>query len=553
MADQERENERRAQGTSINPTFNAANVFSRDHDTSMSRPSDAPLRDLSPANGAGGARPVAAGQLTADPMNIDEPAPTTSAIGASGYSPANQRGDYQQDPHGRSSPSDSYVEERSNKALTYPPRPDQIVDRREPSRQLSLPNANSTRSPSARRHRCPHCTTEFTRHHNLKSHLLTHSHEKPFACEDCNQKFRRLHDLKRHQKLHTGERPHVCDKCNRKFARGDALARHSKGPGGCAGRRNSVGDDEDGADASSASFIDPNMEGVVYDHQNDGEARRKSAPDNGRKRSLHISSTGSQSSRQTSTYPPVAPMGRPDAPAAEGNFHGPSHLSPRMLPGSGQTVIPFSSTAFSQGGSMTESPTPLSPGVAESRRLSAGLPPPRARSPSVATSLAQHHISRGHGSPSISLPGSQMSHAPQLPSISGLGADSRARTSYPSPTGSSYSLKSARPTPSITTHPPSASVNGTGSSSSVHTGSTGSLHRSSGGSMREVLGNSGASSGDEWFRDYVRRTEAEKQAMRDEFSAKQADYETRIADLQAEIAGLGGRRSSGLPPPHAAA
>lgn len=82
---------------------------------------------------------------------------------------------------------------------------------------------------------CPLCDNTFTRHHNLKSHLLTHSHEKPFTCETCNSKFRRLHDLKRHVKLHTGEKPYNCEKCGRKFARGDALVRHMKGSGTCTG------------------------------------------------------------------------------------------------------------------------------------------------------------------------------------------------------------------------------------------------------------------------------------------------------------------------------
>ncbi|KAK9461108.1 uncharacterized protein V1516DRAFT_675034 [Lipomyces oligophaga] len=108
---------------------------------------------------------------------------------------------------------------------------------------------------SASKHTCPHCSQSFTRHHNLKSHLLTHSHEKPFTCATCSSKFRRLHDLKRHSKLHTGEKPYVCGKCGRKFARGDALARHGKGANGCAGRAdgdNSEDDDVDGDEEARA-------------------------------------------------------------------------------------------------------------------------------------------------------------------------------------------------------------------------------------------------------------------------------------------------------------
>ncbi|PUU81828.1 hypothetical protein B9Z19DRAFT_1076263 [Tuber borchii] len=111
------------------------------------------------------------------------------------------------------------------------------------------PFSPSSSSAGARgKHTCQHCMKTFTRHHNLKSHLLTHAHEKPYLCTTCQARFRRLHDLKRHSKLHTGERPHVCNKCGRRFARGDALARHARGEGGCAGRRGSMsGLNEDGS------------------------------------------------------------------------------------------------------------------------------------------------------------------------------------------------------------------------------------------------------------------------------------------------------------------
>ncbi|KAL8360193.1 hypothetical protein RB601_007384 [Gaeumannomyces tritici] len=142
-----------------------------------------------------------------------------------------------------------------------------------PQRGMSLPMTSSQhpdavpRSPSSKKHKCPCCDTVFTRHHNLKSHLLTHSQEKPYACDTCQMRFRRLHDLKRHSKLHTGEKPHICPKCDRKFARGDALARHAKGAGGCAGRRASMG--SFGAEEYDESAVpegdDSVMSGVLYD------------------------------------------------------------------------------------------------------------------------------------------------------------------------------------------------------------------------------------------------------------------------------------------------
>jgi DNA-directed RNA polymerase subunit M/transcription elongation factor TFIIS len=54
-----------------------------------------------------------------------------------------------------------------------------------------------SRDGKKRKHKCQECGQYFTRLHNLKSHLLTHSQEKPFICQTCGHKFRRLHDLKR--------------------------------------------------------------------------------------------------------------------------------------------------------------------------------------------------------------------------------------------------------------------------------------------------------------------------------------------------------------------
>jgi len=86
-----------------------------------------------------------------------------------------------------------------------------------------------------KKHRCPYCGTEFTRHKNLKRHILRHNQEKHYECQNCRMRFQRLHDLKRHTTVHDGEKLFVCLRCNRKFSRADALAKHSSDEGGCAG------------------------------------------------------------------------------------------------------------------------------------------------------------------------------------------------------------------------------------------------------------------------------------------------------------------------------
>ncbi|KAL9058539.1 MAG: hypothetical protein Q9162_001694 [Coniocarpon cinnabarinum] len=90
---------------------------------------------------------------------------------------------------------------------------------------------------------CTLCPKRFTRAYNLRSHLRTHTDERPFVCTVCGKAFARQHDRKRHEGLHSGEKKFVCKGnlssgvpwgCGRRFARADALGRHFRSEAGRA-------------------------------------------------------------------------------------------------------------------------------------------------------------------------------------------------------------------------------------------------------------------------------------------------------------------------------
>ncbi|XP_054898674.1 gastrula zinc finger protein XlCGF57.1-like [Poeciliopsis prolifica] len=75
---------------------------------------------------------------------------------------------------------------------------------------------------------CEECGKRFLQEAHVKSHVVSHTGEKPFSCAHCGAKFTHKRSMLRHVRLHTGENLLSCDKCDKKFARNYYLLRHMR-------------------------------------------------------------------------------------------------------------------------------------------------------------------------------------------------------------------------------------------------------------------------------------------------------------------------------------
>ncbi|KAL3313982.1 hypothetical protein Ciccas_007410 [Cichlidogyrus casuarinus] len=92
----------------------------------------------------------------------------------------------------------------------------------------SISNAGSEIDTTAKTNVCFVCGKAYARPSTLKTHLRTHSGERPYKCLTCHKTFSQAANLTAHLRTHSGEKPFKCGICERRFSQSSSVTTHMR-------------------------------------------------------------------------------------------------------------------------------------------------------------------------------------------------------------------------------------------------------------------------------------------------------------------------------------